>query len=119
MFLAIKLREQDIDYHRILVEKDGDMKPFRFTSFPFGNACSPKVAITIAQLAAEKLSINHPEASEAIKNHTLMDDTLISRESEEELGVIRIGLESIYKSCLLYTSPSPRDKRQSRMPSSA
>ena len=25
----------------------------------------------------------------------------------------------LLKSCLLYTSPSPRDKRQSRMPSSA
>ena len=25
----------------------------------------------------------------------------------------------LYKTCLLYTSPSPRDKRQSRMPSSA
>ena len=25
----------------------------------------------------------------------------------------------IYHTCLLYTSPSPRDKRQSRMPSSA
>ena len=25
----------------------------------------------------------------------------------------------IYNNCLLYTSPSPRDKRQSRMPSSA
>ena len=25
----------------------------------------------------------------------------------------------MYMSCLLYTSPSPRDKRQSRMPSSA
>ena len=25
----------------------------------------------------------------------------------------------VYKVCLLYTSPSPRDKRQSRMPSSA
>ena len=25
----------------------------------------------------------------------------------------------MYKNCLLYTSPSPRDKRQSRMPSSA
>ena len=24
-----------------------------------------------------------------------------------------------YMTCLLYTSPSPRDKRQSRMPSSA
>ena len=27
--------------------------------------------------------------------------------------------DSGYNSCLLYTSPSPRDKRQSRMPSSA
>ena len=26
---------------------------------------------------------------------------------------------SVYSFCLLYTSPSPRDKRQSRMPSSA
>ena len=25
----------------------------------------------------------------------------------------------VWKGCLLYTSPSPRDKRQSRMPSSA
>ena len=31
-----------------------------------------------------------------------------------------VGLENIYdRTCLLYTSPSPRDKRQSRMPSSA
>ena len=28
-------------------------------------------------------------------------------------------LSIISKACLLYTSPSPRDKRQSRMPSSA
>ena len=26
---------------------------------------------------------------------------------------------ALFKPCLLYTSPSPRDKRQSRMPSSA
>ena len=29
------------------------------------------------------------------------------------------GVFSSNKDCLLYTSPSPRDKRQSRMPSSA
>ena len=29
------------------------------------------------------------------------------------------ALEAILQICLLYTSPSPRDKRQSRMPSSA
>ena len=28
-------------------------------------------------------------------------------------------LRYVFKICLLYTSPSPRDKRQSRMPSSA
>ena len=28
-------------------------------------------------------------------------------------------LRDLFKPCLLYTSPSPRDKRQSRMPSSA
>ena len=31
----------------------------------------------------------------------------------------RTGLTHLAKCCLLYTSPSPRDKRQSRMPSSA
>ena len=30
-----------------------------------------------------------------------------------------IHVEGLYATCLLYTSPSPRDKRQSRMPSSA
>ena len=33
--------------------------------------------------------------------------------------VISTDFEGIIKDCLLYTSPSPRDKRQSRMPSSA
>ena len=31
----------------------------------------------------------------------------------------RTEVEATIHSCLLYTSPSPRDKRQSRMPSSA
>ena len=34
---------------------------------------------------------------------------------EGESGICGVG----YTICLLYTSPSPRDKRQSRMPSSA
>ena len=33
--------------------------------------------------------------------------------------VIQIYAAPAGSSCLLYTSPSPRDKRQSRMPSSA
>ena len=34
-------------------------------------------------------------------------------------GVYERGIREICEICLLYTSPSPRDKRQSRMPSSA
>ena len=32
---------------------------------------------------------------------------------------VQMTFDSVYTDCLLYTSPSPRDKRQSRMPSSA
>ena len=32
---------------------------------------------------------------------------------------VKKAIDTAYNSCLLYTSPSPRDKRQSRMPSSA
>ena len=35
------------------------------------------------------------------------------------LGVLGFLISMINNTCLLYTSPSPRDKRQSRMPSSA
>ena len=38
---------------------------------------------------------------------------------EEEKVYISFLKEIWGRSCLLYTSPSPRDKRQSRMPSSA
>ena len=34
-------------------------------------------------------------------------------------GVVQIVCEIIYTDCLLYTSPSPRDRQKSRMPSSA
>ena len=39
--------------------------------------------------------------------------------SEEEILGTQSNLANAYYACLLYTSPSPRDKRQSRMPSSA
>ena len=45
----------------------------------------------------------------ALESSTTISDLLIG--ASEKVGVTY--------SCLLYTSPSPRDKRQSRMPSSA
>ena len=37
----------------------------------------------------------------------------------ERMDVVCFSRHSLHTVCLLYTSPSPRDKRQSRMPSSA
>ena len=41
---------------------------------------------------------------------------------EQAFGIIGsafMPISDLFPNCLLYTSPSPRDKRQSRMPSSA
>ena len=43
----------------------------------------------------------------------LMGDEVEMKEQVDEIQL------TLCKICLLYTSPSPRDKRQSRMPSSA
>ena len=40
-------------------------------------------------------------------------------DSTEEKIYLTVSGQEQFKACLLYTSPSPRDKRQSRMPSSA
>ena len=42
-----------------------------------------------------------------------LSDAALGRSHRSALGKAKL------KDCLLYTSPSPRDKRQSRMPSSA
>ena len=54
----------------------------------------------------------------------LNDVAAALREAEEEVGLPRrasmlIGRSAPYITCLLYTSPSPRDATLSRMPSSA
>ena len=51
------------------------------------------------------------------KAKTQSSATTVARGGEAEL-FHRKG-KRLYTVCLLYTSPSPRDKRQSRMPSSA
>ena len=59
-----------------------------------------------AQLPIVELTLRQGFSVEAV--NTLLDNENIFS-----------GIGTITNSCLLYTSPSPRDKRQSRMPSSA
>ena len=40
--------------------------------------------------------------------------------SDEEIArTVAVGGSTVYRTCLLYTSPSPRDRQKYRMPSSA
>ena len=50
------------------------------------------------------------------QNHQLLTDRTVF---DNVALPLKISGYSVRETCLLYTSPSPRDKRQSRMPSSA
>ena len=56
--------------------------------------------------------------SAAALAHTQIGDDLIG-ELENDLFGSSVALSADGNSCLLYTSPSPRDRQKSRMPSSA
>ena len=43
----------------------------------------------------------------------------LARQEQSQSPLLEPGPDEQLTACLLYTSPSPRDKRQSRMPSSA
>ena len=67
-------------------------------------------------LAVERILSKHATSQQRDKARLAMRADLASP-GIESCVVGKLGLLHDY--CLLYTSPSPRDKRQSRMPSSA
>ena len=56
---------------------------------------------------------------EGPKPHTVLLQAVNRLTGGDAARVAEIDEIGVFKTCLLYTSPSPRDKRQSRMPSSA
>ena len=64
-----------------------------------------------AEIPKEKLVLIEPN----IEVHIDMRDSLIKMREEAKND----GIYLVFLSCLLYTSPSPRDMPRSRMPSSA
>ena len=59
------------------------------------------------------ISIDHSESAFRINNQHIMEAATAADLTQA------FEIAGRYITCLLYTSPSPRDKRQSRMPSSA
>ena len=63
------------------------------------------IAKIISESKSEYGESDHPDV-----------DELYSRVSKVDP---KISIATVYRTCLLYTSPSPRDVEESRMPSSA
>ena len=79
-----------------------------------------RTIISLREIGDGKIDVKEVEASAIKRLRKEPDESEEQEEIEEETND---DFENLYKgqvsNCLLYTSPSPRDKRQSRMPSSA
>ena len=98
MFLQIKMRELDQDYHRILWQgpEDKMVREYRFLRHVFGNKGSPFVSQFCIQHAAELMKEKYPRAVEVIQKSTLMDDNFDSFATYEEMVETNKGMLAIY-----------------------
>ena len=62
---------------------------------------------------------SHPPTAPASALDRSDSDVLIVDDVPDNLAVLHDALDESGYTCLLYTSPSPRDVEESRMPSSA
>ena len=118
----------------------GSKYSFSLTTFsPSGELVQIKHALAAITAGATSLGIKATNgvvlATEKKMPSTLVDETSISKIQllTDEIGITYSGMgpdfrvltrmarkdTQVYYSCLLYTSPSPRDLSTSRMPSSA
>ena len=68
------------------------------------------------------ITLNRPENKNALSVemvNALGDHFNSAQENEEVRLILFTNVGNTFCACLLYTSPSPRDQRGSRMPSSA
>ena len=79
-----------------------------------------KLVKDINKESSNKPQVSDKEAEEAIKKLLAWIGEDPSREGLQETPkrVVK-AFKEYFKGCLLYTSPSPRDRQKSRMPSSA
>ena len=91
------------------------MKFSRFLKTIFMTDFLGGLLIAIKELFKSKKTINYPFEKGKISPRYRGEHALRRYPNGEE----RCIACKLCEACLLYTSPSPRDKRQSRMPSSA
>ena len=79
----------------------------------------PKVFANSVELKSCLILGNNKSKPFNATDGVLRFDYFENIEAPTVFGSLQIGEESMNSICLLYTSPSPRDRQKSRMPSSA
>ena len=77
-----------------------------------------KINVDLLKMQSLQISFTDIETAIARENITMSGGELINNGNRRAIRVVG-EFSSIHEICLLYTSPSPRDQRGSRMPSSA
>ena len=104
---------------KLISRKRPTIPPKDFLPFKAGKDLVPEMPIAGEGYRVHVTGLTHDEKGYPAMNdkaHNKLVTRLVDKIRKNASEIIEI--EEIY-TCLLYTSPSPRDKRQSRMPSSA
>ena len=84
--------------------------------------CAAILTLSCSSLTANAMVGNDAAKENKIQHYQPSAENLESRKQfqDDKFGIfLHWGLYSMLATCLLYTSPSPRDRQKSRMPSSA
>ncbi|XP_063843679.1 uncharacterized protein LOC135090655 [Scylla paramamosain] len=97
MFNSIRLSEFDSHVHRFLWRDFEDRAPdhYALTAVPFGDICSPAIAILAMRQTAEKCKEEFPEAANVIVQDSYMDDIIHSMNDTEKASQIIKDVELI------------------------
>ena len=113
-----------LEFTQILLEPDRRIDTFGNTRFEFLLLSElmdsvGQVRIRSGEVEANQPTIIKPEAYSGIEFEGFGDDAQKFHQWLQEQGAKIAFVNYQFKRCLLYTSPSPRDRTRSRMPSSA
>ena len=122
--VQVVLKEVELPVSVLAIDKDKD------TLVQIKEEFSPdKLSMDLTKAPMMRIAIADDQENRAyylvLNHHHLMVDHIGMAKVREEIMFYLSGKKeqlptpSLYRDCLLYTSPSPRDRQKSRMPSSA